>query len=133
MTLADFKAFCLAKKRGDIKLPDTNEAYKPLIQESLEYIAKNTTPIDLVTDDTTVETLRWLNASQLIRKPIAPSLDTDKIDIDEQLTYAVAYDLISRRSVDMVNATRFETDRDNEISSYEWNNYKFLKEIGAIK
>lgn len=129
MTLSQFKIFLESKKRGDIKLPGTNELYQPLIQESLEYVAKQCKPIDLRTNDFSKETLRFISANLQIRKPIATIENDEDIDIDEQLVYAVAYDFLANKSTDALQISRYETKRDEEISAYEWNNYALLNEL----
>lgn len=133
MTLEEFKKQCKAKKKGDFRLPESNEEYQPLIQESLEYVAKKTIPTDLVTEDTTKETLRWINATQLIRMPKATIINEEKIDIDEQLAYAVIYDLLANKTADLTKASFYTSKRDEEINQYNWNNYKFLQQLGATK
>lgn len=132
MTLIEFKTILKLKKKGDIRIPETNEELKPLIQESLEYIAKNCIPTDLVTTDTTVDTLRWLNSAQLTRKPIATITDEEEIDIDEELTYAVIYDVLANRTADLTKASFFTSKRDEEINTYRWNNFQFLQELGLV-
>ena len=131
MTFLEFQEFCESNKSGDIKLPQTVDEYKPLIQESLEYIAKrpDCIPIHLVTNDLTKEDLRFINISQIMRRPIAPSTNEDKIDIDEQLVYAVAYDLLSNRTKNTQDKAVKASKRDEEISNYIWNSYKVLQDI----
>lgn len=132
MTLKDFKKQCESKKAGELKLPKTDEEYQPLIQESLEYVAKNTIPTDLISTDPTVETLRWLNSRQLIRMPKATTLPDEKIDIDEQLVFAVLYDLLANRTTDLNKAMFYTQKRDEEITQYQWNNYNLLQQLGAL-
>jgi len=133
MTFLEFKNFVKDNKTGEIKLPDNNEDYKPTLQASLEYIANNIEPIDLLTDDVTKETLRWVNYNQLIRRPIATTTDEEKIDIDEQLTYSVAYHFLAMKTKDFTQKANFEAKRDEIINTYTWNNYKFLQSLGALK
>lgn len=129
MTLSKFNIFLQSKKKGDIKLPDSNEKLQPSLQESLEYVAKKCKPIDLRTSDFSKETLRFISANLQIRKPIATIVNEEKIDIDEQLVYAVAYDLLANKSTELKNIARYEDKRDEEISTYEWNNYALLNEL----
>lgn len=132
MTLSEFKAFLESKKNGDIKLPSTNEEYQPLLQESLEYVAKQCNPITLRTNDLTEETLRFLNLNLQIRKPIAAIVNEENIDIDEQLVYAVAYDLLSRKTRNKQDKFDWQKDRDKEINTYTMNNYKLLVEMEIL-
>ena len=132
MKLQEFKTFLNAKRRGDLKLPATNEELQPLLQESLDCVASKCDPVDLSTRDLTKETLRFITLNLQIRKPIATILNEEKIDIDEQLVYAVAYDLLSNNSNDPTNKVIYEKKRDEKIQEYVWNNYKLLKELGVI-
>lgn len=136
MTLLQFKNLCEAKKRGDIKLPADNDTYQVLIQESLEYVAKDTNcvPIELLGDDCLAnDKFRILNEKQYIRKPIATNIDTENIDIDDQLVYAVTYDFLANRTTNPLSISFYTEKRDEEISTYTWNNYKYLCELGLLK
>ncbi len=132
MTLAEFKIFLQSKKNGDIKIPGINEELKPLLQESLEYVAKQCSPVELRTNDLSRETLRFLKASLQVRKPIATTTDDGNIDIDEQLVYAVAYDLLSRKTRNKIDKEDYKIERDDEITTFKYNNYHLLNEMGAI-
>lgn len=134
MTLANFKILCEAKRKGDIKLPSENEIYQVLIQESLEYVAKECIPIELLKDDCLAEDkFRLLDEKYHLRKPIATSEDAGVIDIDEQLVYAVAYDFLANRTADMTKASFYTSKRDEEISNFKWNSYRYLAELGLVK
>jgi hypothetical protein len=128
--LSEFNIFLLSKRKGDIKLPKTNEELQPLLQESLEYVAKKCVPISLVEDACiSDEKFIMLNNEHYIRKPIAHTENDAKIDIDQQLVYAVAYDLLANKSNDSINMSRYESKRDDEIADYIWYSYKFLQEL----
>lgn len=130
MTFADFKALLEMKRKGDIKLPTSNEELKPLIQESLEYIANNSIPLELVTSDKTADILRPLSDTQFIKRPESPTNDTDEIKIDQQLIYAVAYELLANLTKDLTKSQFFTFKRDEIIGTYQWNNYEYLQEVG---
>jgi len=133
MTFQEFKDFLKSNKTGNINLPKIDEEYKPLLQASLEYVANNVTPIDLSTDDVTAETLRWINGTQLVKRPSATVEDISRIDIDEQLTYAVAYHFLMMKTSDATEKSIFRIDRDDIMNTYTWNNFNFLQELGAVK
>lgn len=129
MTFTEFQALCIRKKTGDIKLPAVITDYAPLIQESLEYVANKVIPFELKTTDLSKKTLRFLNASTIVRKPIAPINEADEIDIDARLVYAVAYDFLANLATEVKNINRFTAKRDETISTYLWNNFQLLKEL----
>ena len=129
MTLSEFKTFCEIKTLGGKTLPKDNAGYKVLIQESLNFIATKIVPVDLTTQDLSQPTLRYLDLTTKIRKPIAPINDGDIIDIDEQLTYAVLYNFLIGYAESPLDFSNFTTIRDEIITTYTMNNYKLLKEI----
>lgn len=133
MTFLDFKKFAIEKNIGGLSLPQDNAGYTPLIQDSLEYIAKlpNCIPIDLIESDLSKPRLRFLTVGKFIRKPIAPTNDTDTIDIDEQLVYAVAYDFLFNHTKDPINLAKFEKRRDEEVTNFNWNNFAILQDLGV--
>ena len=92
-------------------------------------MAKSITPTTLVTEDTQEDVLRQLNSTQFVRVPVAPTLDTDTIDIDSSLIYAVAYDLLSNLTSDIMKSQFFTSKRDDEIGLVQWNNYKYNQEL----
>ena len=129
MTLSEFKLLLEQKKRGDIKLPTENDAYKVLLQESLESIAKKIVILELVTTDATEDILRWLNKTKAIRRPISTSIDEDDIDMPNSLCYAVVYDFLMKRTTDFNRVSFYKALRDEETNTYKWNNFALLQEL----
>jgi hypothetical protein len=129
MDLLQFKTLSSLKLKGDVKEPSNDTVYDILILESIENIANYIIPLDLVTEDTTVPTLRWINGTQLVRQPLSPLNNSNKLDIDEQLHNAVLYDFLAMYSNKNENIAKYLRARDGVINNYRWNNYKLLESL----
>jgi len=133
MTFEEFKGLCKLKKSVDIKLPQEDKDYKPLLQESLEYVAKACTCLHLLQDDnSSLDKFRLLTNNQSLRKPIAKIGNGSLIDMDEQLCLAVVYDLLSNKTLNALEKSFYVQKRDQEINNYNWNLYGYLCEIGLV-
>jgi len=75
---------------GDNVLPSDPEVTLVLLQNALVATAMKANSLHLMTLSTTANVLRLADGDYLIRMPELPTADTDTIDIDEELTFAVA-------------------------------------------
>ena len=75
---------------GDNKLPEDPEVLLGLVQYALTTVATQADSLHLMTLSTTANVLRLAQGDYLIRMPEVPALSEDVIDIDEELTFAVA-------------------------------------------
>ncbi len=133
MKFSDFKTLAKIRNRGGLSLPSTDSEWGIIIQDSLEAISEEVIPIDLLTQDTTQAALRFINSRDLIRKPVAPIHDNDKIDIDEGLVKAVLYHLLTMYSNDQLDLIKFTERKDDSINTYIWNNHRLLEQLGLTK
>ena len=90
MTYAEFKSLTSGLLIGDNVLPQDADVLKGLVQYALTTVATQAESLHLMTLSTTENVLRLSQGDYLIRMPVAPDLDTDAIDIDEELVFAVA-------------------------------------------
>jgi len=116
MTLTKLKAHTNAILTGDVKLPD-NTVYIPLLMQALEEIANRVDCLALITKSSDARVLRVIADGLYIRKPKEPRLDTDKIDIDEELMYAVSNFIASY--ISQVRPQHFEAIAEGIMLSYE--------------
>ena len=127
MTYGEFKDLATGLLIGDNKLPPTPGVLSGLVKHALTTVAMQAESLHLMTLSTTADILRIAHGDYLIRKPIAPVLDTDVLDIDEELTYAVARYLASYISKDKggihVNAA------DRIIKDYNGKTYEILDQM----
>ncbi len=91
MTLNEFGRFMLTKSTGRIE-PPINEQMTERVYTGLLRIAKDTTPLKWVVDDSTdIDILRRVDANTWIRFPRKPILDSgEQIDIETELLDALA-------------------------------------------
>ena len=85
---------------GDHVLPDDPVVLQGLVQYALTTVAMKAESLHLMTLNTTEEILRLAKGDYLIRMPLVPTLDTDEIDIDNELVFAVARYIASYLSRD---------------------------------
>lgn len=127
MKLSEFKQLLEAKNNTKTKLPTSNKEIGILIKESIESIAMDVIPIDLVTEDLSLPTFRWLDAKKHIRQAVIPLNDNDKIDIDEELVYAVVYDFLANHLSDLTLISFYSKKKEEVINKYMWNSYVLLE------
>jgi len=89
MTFEQLKNTTRALLTGDNKLPDG-----PMLLSTVDYalttVATLADSLHLLTTKPSKKILRMGHGNYFIRKPIPPTQDTDIIDIDEELCFAVA-------------------------------------------
>jgi len=90
MTYSLFKKLASGLLTGDNVLPDDPEVVQMLVQQALLAVANKADSLHLMTLSTTDNVLRLAQGDYLIRIPETPILDTDILDIDEELIPAVA-------------------------------------------
>jgi hypothetical protein len=128
MTLDKLKNIIQYKLKSDVKAPTLNEDWNTIIHEAIYYISTRTIPVDLLgTDINTQEPIRFINGFVFIRVPNDTLNDTDKIDIDEQLVYAVIYYVVylltndEKKKMESINRVDREIDiyANNMQESYD--------------
>ena len=95
MTYGLFKAITTGLLTGDTVLPQNSDVLKGLMQYALTTVATQADSLHLMTLSTTVDVLRLAQGDYLIRMPVPPVVDTDLLDIDDELAFAVARYLAS--------------------------------------
>lgn len=75
---------------GDNVIPQDEDTIIALVETALLTTATKADSLHLMTLSTTADVLRLAQGDYLIRMPVPPTLDTDLVDIDEELTPAVA-------------------------------------------
>jgi hypothetical protein len=95
MTYKLFKAITTGLLTGDNVLPQSPDVMTGLMQYALTTVATQADSLHLMTLSTTVDVLRLAQGDYLIRMPVPPVVDTDLLDIDDELAFAVARYLAS--------------------------------------
>ena len=95
MTYKLFKAITTGLLTGDNVLPQSPDVMTGLMQYALTTVATQADSLHLMTLSTTVDVLRLAQGDYLIRMPVPPVNDTDLLDIDDELAFAVARYLAS--------------------------------------
>ena len=90
MTYGTLKSLTSGLLTGDNVLPKDEAALQGLVQYALTTVAMQADSLHLMTLSTTADVLRLAQGDYLIRMPVAPVFDEDLIDIDEELTFAIA-------------------------------------------
>ena len=75
---------------GDNALPSDEDVVLQLLNSALTTVATRAESMHLMTLSTTDDVLRAGSGDYLIRKPLLPEDMEDEVDIDEELTFAVA-------------------------------------------
>ncbi len=128
MTLSEIMAHtsALLTVAGEVKIPP-KEVYIPLLHQSMLEIANNTYVLGLVTKSENFRVLREIDDGSYIRMPKAPKIDTDKIDIDEELNYALSNYVASKIARKKQNKEKFEFDGMEIQSAYDFKIYRTLE------
>jgi len=95
MTYKILKSIAMGLLSGDNALPGGEDVLKGLVEYALMTVAMKAESLHLMTLSTTANVLRLSQGDYLIRVPEVPVNDDDVIDIDEELTFAVARYLAS--------------------------------------
>lgn len=90
MTYAMLKSITSGLLTGDNTLPKDVSTVNGLYYSALNAVAIKADSLHLMTLSTTADVLRLAQGDYLIRTPVMPIEDTDFVDIDEELTFAVA-------------------------------------------
>jgi hypothetical protein len=90
LTYDTFKLMTAGLLTGDNKLPDDIEVLTSLVQYALTTVAMQAESLHLMTLSTSADVLRLAHGDYLIRRPLPPEDGVDELDIDEELTFAVA-------------------------------------------
>jgi len=95
MTYKTLKNITTGLLIGDNVLTSDADVLQGLVQYALTTTAMKADSLHLMTLSTTADVLRLAQGDYLIRMPVAPTLDADLLDIDEELSFAVARFLAS--------------------------------------
>lgn len=101
---------------GDNKLPREEDVLKALLGMAYNYIANKCTVMNLMTLDKSADIIRLGGGKYMVRKPDMPVLDTDELDIDDDLGYVAASLLASYVSKDKIAV--HQTRADSAIRDY---------------
>lgn len=90
MTYAKLKTLTQAYLIGDNKLPPEPEIFLVLAESALMEVATRAESLHLMTLSKADDILRLSYGDYMIRRPESPILDSDNIDIDEELVPVLA-------------------------------------------
>ena len=126
------------------KMPTLFTDWQSIILQSIKNLAKEIV-IDelLVIGETEDEKLRFLidkeDEKLSIKMPIKITDENSEININEELIMAIVYDVCQLLSKDINMKQKFILDRQDVISTYNWNQYikgemsKCLKQLQQSK
>lgn len=116
MTVANFKLMCLGLSANRDKEDDI-PMFIHKINIALEQVAKDTTPIKLLTSNNVFgDVLRRFDEQTYVRFPNTVSVDTDELDIDRALLKAVANLVMS--TVETARSGIYMKDYWDTIATY---------------
>jgi len=127
MTFETLKFITSGLLTGDTVLPKSDDVVIGLLQYALTTVAMKADSLHLMTLSTTANVLRLGQGDYLIRMPEVPEDDVDLIDIDEELTFAVA-----RIMASYISATKggIHVDAANRIIlDYNAKTYEILRQM----
>ena len=90
MTYESLKNLTRSLLIGDTKLPTDEVLLRPLVDYGLQKLAMKADSLRLMTKDSNSNIIRLATNKMYIRKPQLPHSDTDDMDIDDELTYALS-------------------------------------------
>ena len=122
MLYLEFKTLLNNINRGGTVIPTT--ILSTIVAKALNDTAFNAKPLSLLTDNTAYKALVLIDDILFIRQPVPPILDTDIIDIDDDLAMAVVYRVIELSESNITNRQYYTQEWLNEISRYQWRVYE---------
>lgn len=110
MTYANLKLTTMALLSSDFPLPNEDEAVKALLNMAYKYIANKCQVLNLQTEDKSALITRLGRSGMLVRLPDLPTADSDELDIDDDLGYAVCSLIASYLSEKKFQIHQFRAD-----------------------
>ena len=90
MTYGTLKTITIGLLTGDTKLPAEADVVLGLLSYAITTVATKADSLHLMTLSTDVDVLRLAQGDYLIRRPNLPVIDSDELDIDDELGFALA-------------------------------------------
>lgn len=110
MTYANLKLTTRALLSSDFPLPKEDEAVKALLNMAYKYVANKCQVLNLQTEDKSALITRLGRSGMLVRLPDLPTADSDELDIDDDLGYAVCSLIASYLSEKKAKMHQFRAD-----------------------
>ena len=130
MTYDEFKIFLTGILEGDKKIPE-DELLQIYLLSCLREVALLCEPLSLMTRDLEADILVTLECGLFIREPKISItedeiLDTDLVNIDKTLAYAVAH--FVAREISKSNKPYFHSRGKEYCDDYNWKRFRDLKD-----
>ena len=90
MTYLELKTLTKALLNSDFPLPEDDASIKALLGMAYSYIVDKCNVLNLHTEDKSALIQRLGRGDFVVRKPDLPESDSDTLDVDSELGYAVA-------------------------------------------
>ena len=90
MNYRQLKSLTTGLLTGDMKLPQEDDVLLALLEKALFKVASRAQVLRLMTDEKSSGILRTADGNYYIRFPNLPEKDSDDIDVDHELAFAVA-------------------------------------------
>ena len=134
MTYGNLKHLVRALLIGDNTLTKNDDEVLVLLEYAFDKVANLADALKLFTEDVAANRiLRTGPGRQFVRKPALPANDDDELDIDNELTYAVARYICSFVSREKTAMHVYEADNiirsyNQKVASY----FEYLEQYGDL-
>ena len=132
MTLKKLKNAVKILLTGDVTLPADEDVFLAGLEMAFYELANKCTALKLLTPDISDPIVRQGPGNLYIRKPTLPEIDSDDLDIDDDLVPALARILASYLS-ETAKIKIHQMEANNIIFTYEKKVDKFLSTYPDIK
>lgn len=111
---------------GDVSIPeseDSNAMFRSLVDEESLRIANRYNVLSLITKDKSFRVIRALGGGLYVRMPKASTTDIEELDIDNELSFAVANRVAARLAREDKNKRFFDREASRIIKDYSFKLY----------
>ena len=127
MTYGGLKNLVAGLLIGDNVIPKDDAVMKALLSYSFDMISNKAEALRLMTMNSTEEITRLGPGEYLVRKPTMPEIDTDELDIDNELCFVAARYICAMLSKEKI--TIHQNYGDDGILKYNSKVYQILEKV----
>ena len=131
MTYGGLKSLVTGLLIGDNVMPKDDAVMKSLLSYAFDMIANKAESLRLMTINSTEEIIRLGPGEYLVRKPAIPEVDTDELDIDNELCFVAARYIASMLSKEKIAI--HQQYGDDGILRYNGKVYQILEKVEIEK
>lgn len=131
MTYGGLKSLITGLLVGDNVIPKDDAVMKSLLSYAFDMIANKAEALRLLTMNNTDDILRMGPGEYLVRKPNLPEIDTDELDIDNELCFVAARYIAAMLSKEKIKI--HQDYGDDGILRYNGKVYQILEKVEIEK